>query len=236
MVPVTATSGGVHCAWYNSASGSPEVTWAPASAPAEVPSTRSAAVRSTPRAASPAIRPTSQAAPVIPPPPSTSALLAMPAPLPPRAGGGGNLPGVTVEVVHTVTDELVDALARLIPQLSKSSTPPDRAALDRIIGSPAATVLIARSEGRIVGTLTLVMFPTPTGIRAWIEDVVVDEAARGRGIGEALITKAVGLAGTAGARTVDLTSRPARQAAGRLYERAGFEERNTRVYRYRRPA
>src|SRR5262249_27728501 len=74
------------------------------------------------------------------------------------------------------------------------------------------------------------------GIRAWIEDVVVDEAARGRGIGEALITEAVGLARAAGARTVDLTSRPVRQAAGRLYQRAGFEERNTRGYPYRGPA
>jgi ribosomal protein S18 acetylase RimI-like enzyme len=143
---------------------------------------------------------------------------------------------VTVEVVHTVTDELVEAFARLIPQLSASSVPPDGAALDRIIGSPAATVLIARSEGRIVGTLTLVMFPIPTGIRAWIEDVVVDEAAGRQGIGTALSLEALRLAGEAGARTVDLTSRPSREAAGRLYEKVGFTLRETRVYRYRVPA
>jgi ribosomal protein S18 acetylase RimI-like enzyme len=143
---------------------------------------------------------------------------------------------VTVEVVHTVTDELVDAFARLVPQLSATKGPPGREALTGIVSSPAVTLLVARAEGTIIGTLTLAMFPTPTGIRAWIEDVVVDEAARGQGIGEALITEAVGLAGAAGARTVDLTSRPTRQAAGRLYERAGFEERNTRVYRYRTPA
>src|SRR5215467_15688707 len=162
MAAVTATSDGAHCAWYTSASGSPEVTWAPASAPAEVPSTRSAAVRSTPRAASPAIRPSSQAAPVIPPPPRTSALPAMPAPLPPHAAGGGNLRGVSVEVVHTVTDELVDAFARLIPQLSASSVPPDRAALDRIISSPASTVLITRSDDINIRTLPLVIFRIPT--------------------------------------------------------------------------
>jgi ribosomal protein S18 acetylase RimI-like enzyme len=135
-----------------------------------------------------------------------------------------------------MTDELVDAFARLVPQLSRTAGPPGREALAGIVGSPAVTLLVARVEGTIVGTLTLAMFPTPTGLRAWIEDVVVDEAARGRGVGEALITEAIGLARAAAARTVDLTSRPSRNAAGRLYERAGFAERDTRVYRYRMPA
>ena len=135
-----------------------------------------------------------------------------------------------------MTDEVVAAFARLVPQLSATTAPPGRNALEEIVGSPAVTVLIARAGGTIVGTLTLAMFPIPTGFRAWIEDVVVDEAARGRGIGEALTTEAIGLARAAGAKTVDLTSRPARKAAGRLYERAGFEERDTRVYRYRMPA
>ena len=134
-----------------------------------------------------------------------------------------------------MTDELVDAFARLVPQLSATTGPPGREALERIVCSPAVTLLVARAEGTIVGTLTLAMFPIPTGFRAWIEDVVVDEAARGSGIGAALTAEAIGLARAAGARTVDLTSRPSRQAAGRLYERAGFEERDTRVYRYRMP-
>jgi len=131
-----------------------------------------------------------------------------------------------------VTDEVVEAFARLVPQLSKTSVPPDRAALDRIVSSPAITLLIARTDGKISGTLTLVMFPIPTGIRAWIEDVVVDEAARGQGIGEALSQEAIKIAEEAGARTVDLTSRPSREAAGRLYEKVGFKLRETRVYRY----
>jgi ribosomal protein S18 acetylase RimI-like enzyme len=143
---------------------------------------------------------------------------------------------VTVEVVDEVTDELVEAFARLVPQLSATTGPPGRAALERIVGSPAITLLVARADTAIVGTLTLAMFPIPTGFRAWIEDVVVDAAARGRGIGEALTVEAIRLAQAAGARTVDLTSRPARKAAGRLYEKAGFEERETRVYRYRMPA
>jgi len=93
-------------------------------------------------------------------------------------------------------------------------------------------VLLARSDGLIAGSLTLVMFPIPTGLRAWIEDVVVDESARGQGVGEALSLEALRLAQAAGARTVDLTSRPARVAAGRLYERIGFTERESRLYRF----
>ena len=79
--------------------------------------------------------------------------------------------------------------------------------------------------------LTLAVFRIPTGIRAWIEDVVVDAEARGRGVGEALTREAVRVAGTHGARTVDLTSRPSREAANRLYQRLGFERRDTNVYR-----
>jgi ribosomal protein S18 acetylase RimI-like enzyme len=139
---------------------------------------------------------------------------------------------VTVEVLHEVTDEVVEAFARLVPQLSKTSVPPDRAALDRIVSSPGATVLIARTDGKIVGTLTLIMFSIPTGLRARIEDVVVDESARGQGIGEELSLAAISIARAAGARNVDLTTRPSRVAAGQLYEKIGFQSRETRVYRF----
>ncbi len=101
-----------------------------------------------------------------------------------------------------------------------------------IVGSQATTLLAARMDGKIVGLLALAMFPIPTGVRAWIEDVIVDKAARGQGIGETLTREALSLAKAAGARTVDLTSRPSREAAGRLYERVGFAARSTRVYRY----
>ena len=87
-------------------------------------------------------------------------------------------------------------------------------------------------DGRIVGTLTLAVFPIPTGVRAWIEDVVVDDSARGSGVGDALVDAAVAKAGAAGAKTVDLTSRPSREAANRLYVRKGFELRTTNVYRF----
>ena len=143
------------------------------------------------------------------------------------------MPGVAVqvEVLSEVTPEVVAGFSRLLPQLSRSAPPLDEAALTAITEFPAITLLIARSDGRITGTLTLVTFPIPTGVRAWIEDVVVDEAARGQGIGEALTLTAIEHAAAAGARTVDLTSRPARAAAGRLYERLGFTARDSRLYR-----
>jgi ribosomal protein S18 acetylase RimI-like enzyme len=139
---------------------------------------------------------------------------------------------VQVEVLDKVTGEVVEAFGRLLPQLSRSAPPLGQAELEAVVGCPANTVLIARTGGRITGTTTLVMFPLPTGLRAWIEDVVVDEAARGQGAGDAMTREALRLAREAGARTVDLTSRPAREAAGRLYERAGFTLRDSRLYRY----
>ena len=139
---------------------------------------------------------------------------------------------VDIDVVQEASEEVAGALCHLVPQLSTSAALPDRAAVQRIVDSQATTLLAARLDGKIVGFLALVMFPIPTGFRAWIEDVIVDEAARGRGIGEALTKKALELAEAAGARTVDLTTRPHREAAGRLYERVGFAVRTTRNYRY----
>ncbi len=101
-----------------------------------------------------------------------------------------------------------------------------------MIASPACDVLVARLDGAVVGTLTLVTFRIPTGVRAWIEDVVVDGAARGHGVGEQLNRYAIEVARGKGAATVDLTSRPSREAANRLYQRLGFKPRDTNVYRY----
>lgn len=138
----------------------------------------------------------------------------------------------SIEIATHADAEMVAAFARLIPQLSQSNPAPTQEQLQGLIDSEACTLFIARVEGTIVGSLTLAMFPIPTGIRAWIEDVVVDEAARGHGVGEALNTAALDLARTRGAITVDLTSRPSREAANRLYQRIGFVKRDTNVYRY----
>ena len=139
---------------------------------------------------------------------------------------------IVVNIADRATPELVDAMNRLIPQLSSSNPPPTEAELATIIGQEACDVIVARDGNTIVGSLTLVVFPIPTGIRAWIEDVVVDEAARGKGVGEALNTFALQRARERGAKTVDLTSRPSREAANRLYQRLGFVARDTNVYRY----
>jgi ribosomal protein S18 acetylase RimI-like enzyme len=137
-----------------------------------------------------------------------------------------------VEIVREADQELVGAFARMLPQLSSAAEALDLAALDRILACDANTMLIARAEtGTIVGTLTLVMFPAPAGLRARIEDVIVDHEARGQGIAGLLIREAIRLAREAGAHTVDLTSRPDRAAANRLYERQGFRQRESMVYR-----
>ena len=138
----------------------------------------------------------------------------------------------TVEIAQRVDDELVNAFAYLIPQLSSSTPPPSREQLTEMVQSPATLVLVARVDGRIAGSLTLAMFRIPTGLRAWIEDVVVDGEARGNGVGEALNLFAIEEARKRGAVTVDLTSRPSREAANRLYQRLGFVARDTNVYRF----
>ena len=140
---------------------------------------------------------------------------------------------VSIRPVTEVTESLTDAYRVLIPQLSSSSNPPTGKALQRIIESDSAQILIAEDEnGEILGTMTLIIFQIPTGIRAWIEDVVVDSSARGKGIGKKLNLAALELAKQAGAKTVDLTSRPARQEANQLYRSIGFAERETNVYRF----
>ena len=138
----------------------------------------------------------------------------------------------TTEVIE-VDEELIDAFVRLTPQLSSSSPPPSADELAAIVASPATVLFVARDidSGEIVGTLTLALFRIPTGLRAWIEDVVVDDSVRGKGVGAALTETAMERARREGARTVDLTSRPSREAANRLYRRVGFEQRETNVYR-----
>jgi ribosomal protein S18 acetylase RimI-like enzyme len=138
-----------------------------------------------------------------------------------------------IVVATEITPGLVEEFARLIPQLSSSNPPPTAEELRAIVASPATQLLLAiDDDGTLLGSLTLAIFRIPTGLRAWIEDVVVDNAARGRGVGEELNREALRLAAKEGASTVDLTSRPSREAANRLYQRLGFKARQTNVYRY----
>ena len=142
-------------------------------------------------------------------------------------------PTVSVHEVEEVTAELVEAFARLVPQLSSSAPAPTRTQLEEIVMCDVDHLLVAvGDDGVILGSMTLVVFRIPTGVRAWIEDVVVDGDARGRGVGETLNRHAIDLAYGLGAATIDLTSRPSRDVANRLYQRLGFELRTTNVYRH----
>ncbi|MYI56997.1 MAG: GNAT family N-acetyltransferase [Acidimicrobiia bacterium] len=129
--------------------------------------------------------------------------------------------------------EVVAAVQGLVPQLSTSASVPSPEQVAELCEAEATVLLLARLDGAIVGMLVLALFRLPTGMRAWIEDVVVEDAVRGAGVGEALTREALERATSAGAVTVDLTSRPSREAAIRLYERMGFERRETGVYRWR---
>lgn len=163
---------------------------------------------------------------------------------------------MTVELVTAPGPEIVSAMETLVPQLSRSSAPLDAEGVERFLAQPGVFLFVFRpnvwskdpgvgdccgadadfvpdhTPAPILGMLTLVTFEIPTGVRAWIEDVVVDAAARGQGAGQALVEAAVAHAQGMGARTVDLTSRPSREAANRLYRRCGFELRETNVYRH----
>jgi ribosomal protein S18 acetylase RimI-like enzyme len=139
-----------------------------------------------------------------------------------------------IESAEPGDQEVTDAIARLLPLLSSSAPAPSGSEVDEIAASPATTMFVARdgAGGPIVGTLTLALFRIPSGVRAWIEDVIVSSDVRGRGCGEQLTQAALDAARAAGARTVELTSRPSRDAANRLYQRLGFKARDTNVYRF----
>lgn len=143
-------------------------------------------------------------------------------------------PGFPVSEVTRADPGLLDDVLALLPQLSASPPSLTLEELQEIAASPSTRLLVARDDGgQVHGMLTLAVFRVPTGVRAWIEDVVVDGQARGSGVGAALVAAAIETAQSQGARSVDLTSRPSREAANRLYQRLGFEARQTNVYRYR---
>ena len=137
--------------------------------------------------------------------------------------------------VTTVTDELIEAIARLMPQLKLKYSLPTRSEIEALVGSKTSILLIVHypdENSPIVGMLTLLIYRVPSGVRAHVEDLVVDEAVRGQGIGDALVHHALGVAREAGANGVALTTNPSREAANRLYQRLGFKRWKTNVYFY----
>lgn len=139
---------------------------------------------------------------------------------------------VSIDILHSISDEERQQIAALVAQLTTKAVDPSR--FDEVVDSHNTLLLTARCNGRIVGVLVLALYPTLTGRKAWIEDVVVDNAERGAGIGRALVERAIAEASERGAATLDLTSNPSRQAAHRLYRACGFEERATTPFRLKR--
>ncbi len=141
-----------------------------------------------------------------------------------------------IEQASTATEELWDAFQRLVPQLTSSNPPPSLDDLAALVQSESTTLLIARHpgwRGPVVGAASVTIYRVPTGLRAVIEDVIVDEALRGQGIGEALVRRALEIAREKGASGVSLTSNQSREAANRLYLRIGFVHRQTNAYYYK---
>ena len=138
-----------------------------------------------------------------------------------------------IEAAREVTPALLAAVQALLPTLTTDAPAVDEAALARILATPGLTLLVARTDDdQILGMATLLCFEIPSGRRARLEDVVVSPAGQGQGIGAALTHEAIRLARAYGPVYLDLTSSPWREAANRLYERLGFERRETKVYRY----
>jgi ribosomal protein S18 acetylase RimI-like enzyme len=135
--------------------------------------------------------------------------------------------------IDEYSDEVHEAINTLLPQLSSSATLLSESELKQIISSQASYLLMAVENGIYFGSLTLAVFKIPTGIRVWIEDVVVSKEARGKGVGRMLTECAIEKATQLGAKTVELTSNPSRAAANALYKKGGFEIRETNVYRYK---
>lgn len=139
-----------------------------------------------------------------------------------------------IKRIKTVSDKLVSAMAQLIPQLSAETLPPSFSDLRKIVANADAFLFVAEEDNRIVGALTLITYRIPTGRRGWIEDVVVDASARGKGIGALLVKHALNVAEDAGIEKIDLTSNPSRVEANELYKKLGFSLRETNVYRYQK--
>ena len=140
---------------------------------------------------------------------------------------------INIFEITEADDSTLDAVNRLLPQLSKSSKLINWSTLQKLTNSECTRLYVAKEDDTIFGMLSLVVFSIPTGTKAWIEDVVVDERARGKGVGKELMNHALNVAKEMGAKSADLTSRPSREAANKLYQAIGFEGRETNVYRYK---
>ena len=140
---------------------------------------------------------------------------------------------IKIRKVLNSSEKVLGDINQLLPQLSKSAKPLNLKDLKGLIECSSTHLYFAEEDEMVLGMLSLVIFQIPTGVRAWVEDVVVHGKARGKRVGKMLTLKALSEAKQLGALTVDLTSRPSREVANKLYMSVGFEPRMTNVYRYK---
>ena len=140
---------------------------------------------------------------------------------------------ITISELTECNANALSAINGLLPQLSKSSQPMNMDRLSELVKSDNTFLFVASKEGQVLGMLSLVVLKIPTGNKAWVEDVVVDQSARGKGLGKSLMNHALEDAKKRGVKSIDLTSRPSRESANKLYQDLGYEIRETNVYRYK---
>ena len=140
---------------------------------------------------------------------------------------------IMVEIIEIseASNEILSQVNGLLPQLSKSASPLSLESLDILTKSESTNLFVAKEGKKVWGMLSLVLFPIPTGTKAWVEDVVVDSSARGKGIGKALMNHALKKVREKRGKSIDLTSRPSRETANKLYQSLGYQKRETNVYR-----
>ena len=138
---------------------------------------------------------------------------------------------VEIIEISEVSNEILSQVNGLLPQLSKSASPLSLESLDILAKSESTNLFVAKEGKKVWGMLSLVLFPIPTGTKAWVEDVVVDSSARGKGIGKALMNHALKKVREKRGKSIDLTSRPSRETANKLYQSLGYQKRETNVYR-----
>ena len=136
-----------------------------------------------------------------------------------------------IEAATEATQELLEALTALLPQLNPKLKPLTMERLSSVISDPATTLLVVSDGVGIVGAAAVLVYATPAFVKARIEDVVVDEHSRGQGVGEALVRRCIEVARERGAEIVELQSARWREVANRLYPRLGFQLRESNLYR-----
>ena len=141
---------------------------------------------------------------------------------------------IKISELTEATPSVLESINQLLPQLSSKASSLSMEQLLELISSDSTLVFVcSNAVDEIIGMLSLVIMKIPTGRKAWIEDVVVDSKARGQGLGKALMDHALQEARERGVKSIDLTSRPSREGANRLYQSLGYQIRETNVYRYK---